>query len=141
MVPNPFRDQQYLWAWLHNLIFSTYRSIMAISDSLYRFLLSSGIMVGGTGLAWMLMKVLVPTKEDMIKKLPAEATSPEALATQDRINEQFFMVLKENMNSSNPAWKVMGLKEVEEKQQKRKDQQQKKEVKLKEKQSSEFTTE
>lgn len=97
-------------------------------------------MVGGTGLAWMLMKVLVPTKEDMIKKLPAEATSPEALATQDRINEQFFMVLKENMNSSNPAWKVMGLKEVQEKQ-KRKDQQQKKEVKLKEKQSSEFTTE
>lgn len=51
------------------------------------------------------------------------------------------MVLKENMNSSNPAWKVMGLKEVEEKQQKRKDQQQKKEVKLKEKQYSEFTTE
>lgn len=40
---------------------------MAISDSLYRFLLSSGIMVGGTGLAWMLMKVIVPTKEDMLK--------------------------------------------------------------------------
>ncbi|RMX50050.1 uncharacterized protein [Pocillopora verrucosa] len=114
---------------------------MAISDSLYRFLLSSGIMVGGTGLAWMLMKVIVPTKEDMLKKLPDEATSPEALATQDRINEQFFMVLKENMNSSNPAWKVMGLKEVQERQQKRKDQQQKKEAKLKEKQSNEFTTE
>lgn len=75
------------------------------------------------------------------QKLPDEATSPEALATQDRINEQFFMVLKENMNSSNPAWKVMGLKEVQERQQKRKDQQQKKEAKLKEKQSNEFTTE
>ena len=51
------------------------------------------------------------------------------------------MVLKENMNSSNPAWKVMGLKEVQERQQKRKDQQQKKETKLREKQSNEFTTE
>ena len=45
---------------------SSFRN-MAISDSLYRFLLSSGIMVGGTGLAWMLMKVIVPTKEDMLK--------------------------------------------------------------------------
>lgn len=51
------------------------------------------------------------------------------------------MVLKENMNSSNPAWKVMGLKEVQERQQKRKDQHQKKEAKLKEKQSNGFTTE
>ena len=51
------------------------------------------------------------------------------------------MVLKENMNSSNPAWKVMGLKEVQERQQKRKDQQQNKETKLREKQSNEFTTE
>lgn len=40
---------------------------MVISDSLYWFLLSLGIMVGGIGLVWMLMKVIVLIKEDMFK--------------------------------------------------------------------------
>lgn len=51
------------------------------------------------------------------------------------------MVLKENMNSNNPAWKVMGIEEVQQRQKKRKELQQKREAKLKEQQSNEFTTE
>ena len=38
-----------------------------ISDRLYRLLLSSGITFGGLGVAWILMKAIVPSKEEMLK--------------------------------------------------------------------------
>ncbi|KAL9953092.1 hypothetical protein ACROYT_G040452 [Oculina patagonica] len=111
-----------------------------VSDRVYRLLLSSGITFGGVGLAWILMKAIVPSKEEMLKRLPEEATSPEALAAEQRRNEQFIMVLQENMRSNNPAWKVMGIDEVKEKQKKRKELQQNKESKLRDKKSNEFST-
>lgn len=43
-----------------------------ISDRLYRLLLSSGITFGGLGVAWILMKAIVPSKEEMLKVFTCE---------------------------------------------------------------------
>ena len=43
-----------------------------ISDRLYRLLLSSGITFGGLGVAWVLMKAIVPSKEEMLKVFTSE---------------------------------------------------------------------
>lgn len=51
------------------------------------------------------------------------------------------MVLQENMRSNNPAWKVMGIDEVKERQKRRAEYQQKKELKLRDKTSNELLTE
>ena len=52
------------------------------------------------------------------------------------------MVLQENMRSNNPAWKVMGIDEVKERQKKRREhQQQRRESKLREKESNELLKE
>lgn len=40
---------------------------MPISDKTYRLLLSSGLTAGGLGLAWLFMKMIVPSKEQMLK--------------------------------------------------------------------------
>ena len=40
---------------------------MPISDKTYRLLLSSGITAGGVGLAWMFMKAITPSREEMLK--------------------------------------------------------------------------
>ena len=40
---------------------------MPISDKTYRLLLSSGLTVGGLGLAWIFMQTIVPSKEEMMK--------------------------------------------------------------------------
>lgn len=51
------------------------------------------------------------------------------------------MVLQENMRSKNPAWKVMGIDEVKERQKRRAEYQQKKESKLQDKTSNELLSE
>lgn len=99
---------------------------MPISDKSYRLLLSSGITAGGLALTWILMKAITPSKEEMLKRLPEEDTSPEALAAANKRTEQFLMVLQENMKSSKPVWKVMGAEEVEQRQKRRRALQQKK---------------
>ena len=58
-----------------------------ISDKVYRLLLSSGITFGGVGLAWILMKVIVPSKEEMLKVL-CEAMS----------------IVKAHVNLAIPTW-------------------------------------
>lgn len=40
---------------------------MPVSDKTYRLLLSSGLTAGGLGLAWLFMKMIVPSKEQMLK--------------------------------------------------------------------------
>lgn len=105
---------------------------MPISDKTYRLLLSSGITAGGVGLAWMFMKAITPSREEMLKRLPEEDTSSEALAAANKRTEQFLMVLQENMNSSKPVWKVMGAEEVERRQRRRKELMQKRQEKLEE---------
>ncbi|KAJ7360166.1 hypothetical protein OS493_018156 [Desmophyllum pertusum] len=82
------------------------------------------------------MKAIVPSKEEMLKKLPEEATTPEALHAANRRNEQFMMILQENMKSNNPVWKVMGIDEVKQRQERRKELQQKREAKLTDQESS-----
>ena len=52
-------------------LFSSLSNIM-ISDRLYRLLLSSGITFGGLGVAWILMKAIVPSKEEMLKVFTCE---------------------------------------------------------------------
>lgn len=73
--------------------------------------------------------------------MPEEATSREALAAEQRRHEDFIMVLQENMRSKNPAWKVMGIDEVKERQKRRAEYQQKKESKLQDKTSNELLSE
>ena len=43
------------------------RGNMPIGDKTYRLLLSSGLTVGGLGLAWIFMQAIVPSKEEMMK--------------------------------------------------------------------------
>jgi len=109
---------------------------MPISDKTYRLLLSSGLTAGGLGLAWLFMKMIVPSKEEMLKKLPEEDTSPEALAAANKRTEQFFKVLQENMKSKKPVWKVMGIDEVEQRQKRIKELQKKREAKHQESNTS-----
>ena len=71
------------------------------------------------------------------QKLPEEETTPEALAAADRRTEQFLTVLKENMKSKQPVWKVIGVEEAERRQKRRKEIQKQKEAKLKEKEFQE----
>lgn len=51
------------------------------------------------------------------------------------------MVLQENMRSNNPAWKVMGIDEVKERQKRRKELQQRKQSTLRDKESNELLRE
>ena len=51
---------------------SEHTANIMISDRLYRLLLSSGITFGGLGVAWILMKAIVPSKEEMLKVFTCE---------------------------------------------------------------------
>ncbi|CAH3014357.1 unnamed protein product [Porites evermanni] len=108
---------------------------MPISDKTYRLLLSSGLTAGGLGLAWLFMKMIVPSKEQMLKNLPDEESSPEALAAANRRTEQFLTVLDENMKSKKPVWQVMGTEEVEQRQKRRKELLKRRDALLKQRES------
>lgn len=109
---------------------------MPISDKTYRLLLSSGITAGGIGLAWLFMKMITPSREEMLKTLPGEDTSPDAIAAANRRTEQFFSILDENVKSKKPVWQVMGAEEVEQRQKRKRELLQKRDALLKHKESN-----
>ena len=86
LVSSPFMNIAYLlkglvacgclvhvmWCYVVCYVSEHTSANIMISDRLYRLLLSSGITFGGLGVAWILMKAIVPSKEEMLKVFTCE---------------------------------------------------------------------
>lgn len=77
-------------------------------SSKLRSLLSGTVLVGGVLVGgWALMVSLSPSKEQMMERLSIDAD--EAMAISQKRNKQLFEVIQQNVQSSDPVWKVKPL--------------------------------